>query len=245
MREMELEAKTRVRKHGQEADRTTGNLAWATFIHKTARPVNGEPDPHVHAHAFVLNTTWDQKEQAWKAGQFRDVKRDAPYFQSAFHARMAWRMRQLGYRIRRSGKNWDIVNIPRSMSGKFSRRTDQIEELARELDVQSDAEKSELGAKTRERKKSGLSMSELRTRWEQRLDDAEQQAITELPRSTDPVREIIPDRVDESASLAHATEHCFERHSVVPMKCCWPKLCDMVLATSVSKGCTGSWMKSM
>lgn len=45
MREMESEMKTRVRRKGQDTDRTTGNMVWAEFIHTTSRPVDGVPDP--------------------------------------------------------------------------------------------------------------------------------------------------------------------------------------------------------
>jgi len=218
MHEIEREAKTRVRRHGVDANRTTGNLVWAQFIHKSARPVNGEPDRHVHAHCFVMNTTWDQKEQAWKAGQFRDLKRDAPYFEAAFHARMAMKMRELGYDIRREGKTWDIDQIPKAMTMKFSRRTDQIEELARKDGITSDAAKDGLGAKSREKKQAGLSMTQLRTLWNQRLDAAERDVIAQVANVTTEPRTIQADAELESASLSHSSLHCFERHSVVPTK---------------------------
>src|SRR5260370_14455787 len=80
MREMEAEMKTRVRKKGADIDRTTGNMVWAEFIHTTSRPVGGIPDPQLHAHVFVFNTTWDGEEKRWKPGQFRELKRDPPYF---------------------------------------------------------------------------------------------------------------------------------------------------------------------
>ena len=44
--ELELETRTRVRTGGQDETRTTGNLAYALFVHATARPVGGIPDPH-------------------------------------------------------------------------------------------------------------------------------------------------------------------------------------------------------
>src|SRR6202021_4074483 len=74
MREMEAEMKTRVRKGMQDNDRTTGNMVWAEFIHTTSRPVDGLPDPHLHAHCFAFNTTWDEEERRWKAGQFAEIK---------------------------------------------------------------------------------------------------------------------------------------------------------------------------
>ena len=158
------------------------------------------------------------KEQAFKAGQFRDLKRDAPYFQAAFHARMALRMRGLGYEIRRDGKNWDIATIPKALCDKFSRRKEQIEEYARVNGVASEAEKADLGARTREKKESGLSMPELQELWNQRLTDDERQLFASHPKTSTPIVSVTPELANESASLSHATDHCLERHSVVPMK---------------------------
>src|ERR1700693_1039211 len=66
MREIEAEMKARVRLGGKDEDRVTGNMAWAEFIHTTSRPVDGLPDPQLHAHVFVFNTTWDEDERRWK-----------------------------------------------------------------------------------------------------------------------------------------------------------------------------------
>ena len=78
MREMEAEMKTRVRRAARMTDRTTGNMVWAEFIHTTSRPVDGLPDPQLHAHVFVFNTTWDEEERRWKAGQFRGTEAGCP-----------------------------------------------------------------------------------------------------------------------------------------------------------------------
>src|SRR6204780_2381633 len=89
MCEIEAEMKTRVRMGGKDEDRVTGNMVWAEFIHTTSRRVDGLPDPQLHAHVFAFNTTWDEEERRWKAGQFADIKRDTPYFQAAFRVRLA------------------------------------------------------------------------------------------------------------------------------------------------------------
>src|ERR1700730_8217754 len=62
MRGIESEMKTRVRKGRKDEDRLTGNMAWAEFIHTTSRPVDGIPDPQLHAHAFCFNSTFDHTE---------------------------------------------------------------------------------------------------------------------------------------------------------------------------------------
>ncbi len=64
-------------------------MVWAEFIRTASRPIDGIPDPQLHAHVFVINTTWDDEEGRWKAGKFRDLVRDAPFFQAAFRGRLA------------------------------------------------------------------------------------------------------------------------------------------------------------
>ena len=221
MHEIEHDAATRVRKHGGNINRTVGNLAWAKFVHKTARPVDGVPDPHLHAHCFVQNVVFDEKENSWKAGQFRDIKRDARYFEAAYHARLAANVKQLGYHIERRGKSWDVAQVPEPIAAMFSRRTKEIEakaaekekELAEENKTLSVKQKAELGAKSRKSKQTDLSMSDLRQVWRERLSDDDAASIgmpSQAPRSVE---------VDRSVqAMKHATEHCFERSSVIPKR---------------------------
>src|ERR1700722_15162873 len=91
MREIETEMKTRVRKKDEDHDRATGHMVWAEFIPTPSRPVDGVPDPQLHAHCFACNSTYDDEERRWKAGQFADIKRDGPYFEAAFRVRLAGR----------------------------------------------------------------------------------------------------------------------------------------------------------
>jgi conjugative relaxase-like TrwC/TraI family protein len=145
MREMEAEMKTRVRKHFQDVDRTTGNMTWAEFIHTTSRPVDGIPDPHLHAHVFAFNSTWDQEEQRWKAGQFRELKRDAPYFQAAFRVRLANRLQDIGFGVSRKRDDFEITGIQADVLKRFSRRTALIEKLAEEKGITDPESRSRWG----------------------------------------------------------------------------------------------------
>src|SRR5271166_4888220 len=111
MRDIESEMKTRVRRNGRDENRDTGNMVWAEFIHTTSRPVDGLPDPQLHAHVFAFNTTWDEQEDRWKAGQFRELKRDAPYFQAAFRARLANKLQDLGFGIERKRDDFELAGL--------------------------------------------------------------------------------------------------------------------------------------
>jgi len=119
MREVEAEVKTRVRKGGKNEDRVAGNLVWGEFIHQTARPINGVPDPHLHAHCFAFNVTFDEEENRWKAAQFGDVKRDASFFEAMFHSRISERLAKLGLAIERTRKGWEIAGLSKRRSTNF------------------------------------------------------------------------------------------------------------------------------
>ena len=112
MRDIEAEMKVRVRKKGRNEERVTGNLAYAEFVHFTSRPVDEVPDPQLHAHCFVFNATYDPEEAAWKAAQFRDLKRDAPFWQAAFRVRLANRLQAMGYAIERKRDDFELAGIP-------------------------------------------------------------------------------------------------------------------------------------
>src|SRR6185437_6341142 len=177
MREIEAEMKVRVRKKGKDDERTTGNFAYAEFVHFTSRPVDGVPDPQLHAHCFVFNATYDRDEGSWKAGQFRDLKRDAPYWQAAFRVRIANRLRELGYGIERKRDDFEIAGFSNSLLGKFSRRTEKIEDLARDRGINDPEEKAKLGALTRESKDKTLSKDDLVREWGERLTPAERKVL--------------------------------------------------------------------
>lgn len=213
MREMEAEMKTRVRRKGEDKNRTTGNMVWAEFIHTTSRPVNGVPDPQLHAHCFAFNTTWDQDEERWKAGQFRELKRDAPYFQAAFRVRLANRLQDLGFGVERKRDDFEIAGIPKDVLGRFSRRTAQIEKKAEELGITDPDRKAALGAETREHKNNELTTAELRQDWEGRMTATERHTLEGVYSRATPFAR--PER-GEKGAVDYAIEHGFTRDAVLP-----------------------------
>jgi len=214
MREIESEIKTRVRKQGANKNRTTGNMVWAEFVHFTARPVNGVPDPHLHAHCYAFNTTWDDEEKKWKAGQFRDLKADAPYFEAAFHARFSRQLAEMGYRIERTAKGWELAGVPQRVLDEFSKRTEQVEQKAKELGIMSAKGKDGLAALTRERKQKGLSKPELKELWNARVSAEERANIQNSLRN----EVSAAPKISEMKAMDFAMQHCYERASIVTDK---------------------------
>lgn len=218
MQEIEADMRTRVRTGGRQEERVTGNMVWAEFIHRTARPVGGIPDPHLHAHCFTFNATFDHDEARWKAGQFRCIKRDAPYYEAAFHARFAKNLEDSGYAVERTGKGWELAGVPRSAVDKFSRRTQEIEAYAKRLGIEDADAKSALGAKTRAKKHYGFTEAELKEVWTGRLTAHERDALAAASTGGRPSPTPI---VSAREAVDYALAHGFERESVVSQKRLW------------------------
>ncbi|QDT53877.1 Multifunctional conjugation protein TraI [Caulifigura coniformis] len=214
MDEIESEVAARVRKGGRDEDRTTGNAVWGEYVHLTSRPVDGVPDPQLHAHCFVMNATFDAEEKRWKAIQVGDLKADAPYFEARFQARMGSKLRELGLATERTKDGWEIEGITGETIRKFSRRTAEIEQKARDKGITDPKAKAELGAKTRNRKAKNMTLDQLREEWTSRLSPEEQDAISRVSIS------LGGERVREERELAreaviNAADHLFERSSTV------------------------------
>jgi conjugative relaxase-like TrwC/TraI family protein len=240
MADMEREMQTRVRSGRSQTDRTTGNLVWGEYTHFTARPVRGVPDPQLHAHCFVFNATFDDTEGRWKAGQFRDLKRDAPFFEAVFHANLARRLMDLGLPVDRTDTGWEVRGIDETTRTKFSRRTAQIEDKAKELGITDPELKSELGSKTREKKNTALGLPELEQHWRSRLSPEELHALESLQAKvgTAPV----PDDAEaRREAVERAIEHGFERRSVLDQR----RLQADALKRGVGAGSAGSILREL
>jgi conjugative relaxase-like TrwC/TraI family protein len=212
MKEAEADMQTRVRKGGEYADRPTGNMVWAEFDHTTSRPVDGQPpDMQLHRHVFVFNATWDEAEQRFKAGEFSYIKRDGEYFTASFYSRLASRLEGMGYVIdRKGGKEWEIAGVPHSAISTFSKRTEQVEDMARELGITDAERKAELGATTRSKKQKELTPAELRKAWRSQLTDEERDGLAAVYR-----RDVAAGRrVTPAQAVGYAIAHLSEKRSV-------------------------------
>ncbi len=211
MAEVEPDMQTRVRLGGKDADRTTGNMAWAAFHHSTSRPVKDQPpDMNEHTHLLCFNATFDADERRIKAGQFGELKRDGEYYSAVFDALYARELENLGFVIdRQGGKKWEVAGITPSMIDTFSKRKDEVEDAARRLNITDPALKAELGARTRSKKQKELTMTELREAWNAQLTDGERDALARVY-----AREIPKGReVTAAEAVEYAIAHLSEQQS--------------------------------
>jgi conjugative relaxase-like TrwC/TraI family protein len=216
MHEVEHDACVRDRKHGADGDRKSGNLVIAEFRHDTSRPVGANvPDPHLHAHYVVFNASFDPVEKKFKAVQFGELKRDGPYYQEIQINRFAYSMRELGYPLAASRNGfYRVEGLPTLVTKNFSKRSAQIEqEIARRGLAKGSKLAKDVTLKTRQHKIKGLSRDQLVREWKSAIDPKDWTALEKVRAGA--VAPLGKEGISHETAIKNATEHCFERRSVL------------------------------
>jgi conjugative relaxase-like TrwC/TraI family protein len=215
-RELETFAATRVRKHSNQRDRTTGNLVAAAFTHTSSRAL----DPLLHTHLTVFNATFDETEKRWKALQAGGMYDAIRYGTAVYRNELAKRVQQIGYRIRPAKHGFEIEGVSDAMLKRFSKRSQQRDAVVRELEQKLGRKLSNNAIalavhQSRAKKIKGISTSEVRDQQLAQLQPDELQALQKLTAMVQPVRQVR--RFEpENQALNYAVAHVFERKSVVP-----------------------------
>jgi conjugative relaxase-like TrwC/TraI family protein len=215
-RELETFAATRVRKAGNQRNRTTGNLIAAEFVHTSSRTL----DPQLHTHFTVFNATFDEREQCWKALQAGAMYDAIRYATAVYRNELARGVRQIGYRTTLANHGFDIEGVSDAVMRKFSKRAQEVNRIVSEMEQKlgrklSNNEVAYAVHQSRTKKLKGISTSEVRERQLAQLSGEDAQSLRSLIGSAQPAR-IAPAVECERESLAHAVAHVFERESVVP-----------------------------
>jgi len=180
MADIEKSMQTRTHLGLATKDAVTGNMVWASVTHDRSRPVNGIPSPHLHQHVYVFNTTWNERKQRFQAGQFGQIKKDAPYYEAIFHNKLAKHLEDKGFAITNENGKAELAGISREGIMAFSERTKQITAYCDEKNITDAKAKSEIGAKKRESKSNQRSEAEVAAHWKQQLPAHDRKVIDHL-----------------------------------------------------------------
>ncbi len=215
-RELETFAATRVRKLGNQRDRTTGNLVAAAFLHDSSR----ELDPQLHTHFTVFNATFDESERCWKALQAGGMYDAIRYGTAVYRNELAKRVQQIGYRIQPAKHGFEIEGVGDDVLKRFSKRAQQRDQAVLEMEQKlgrklSNDEISHVVHQSRVKKLKGISTAEVRERQMTQLQPNELLTLQKLVASAQRTEQ---PRIAglENETLNHAVAHLFERKSVVP-----------------------------
>ncbi len=186
-RELETFAATRVRKQGNQRDRTTGNLVAAQFVHTSSR----ELDPLLHTHCTVFNATFDDQERCWKALQARPMYDAIRYATAVYRNELAKRIQTIGYQTRPAKHGFEIESVSDDVLKRFSKRAQQRDEVVRVMEQKlgrklSNDEIAYAVHQSRAKKIKGISTAEVRERQVAQLQPDELQMLRQLSASAHP-----------------------------------------------------------
>lgn len=218
--EMERYAAVRERRgraHGTEEVRLTGNYVGALFFHDASR----ELDPQLHAHAVLVNATWDAERGEWFALQPAEMLRASPYLRQVLYRELASRLQVLGYEpYGMSDQGFSIRGVEH-LRERFSKRARQVQALADEFAEKkgrrpTKREVEVLVRESRAKKLLEFTTPEVRARQRAELDAEEIRRLDGLvhgARREGPRQHISHGQVQNV--LQAALRHAFERRSVV------------------------------
>ena len=230
MQEVEANMQTQAGQGKNKHYETTGNLVYASFEHDVTRPIEYEtekgkqfvPDPHLHTHCFVVNSTWNEKKGRYQAIEVGNIKKNAPYYEALYHNHLAQQMQKAGYEIERTKNSFEIKGISRETIDKYSNRTQEIEKTAREKGLDWAEDKSELGARTRHNKNKSVSEKQMDQDWSSRLTVQERFTIHSAKgakgAASGPAVEKKTDSLSPKMAIDQALQHFMERKSAATEK---------------------------
>ena len=237
LEQLQTFACTRVRKDGQCADRTTGNIVAAVFRHDTSRAL----DPHLHSHCIVFNATRDAVEGQWKALQNHDMLVAQKFIENVYYHELARSLRQFGYEIENHPRgDFQIKGVAKELCDLFSKRHREIDRKTGEL-LASEPEKADgniaairehIAHKERDRKIRDMGLPRLQALWDSQMT-SEQKASLRLLANHPPVVTSGADGLAERA-VSWAEEHLFERNSVVNEHELWRHALEQVRGQDMS-----------
>jgi conjugative relaxase-like TrwC/TraI family protein len=137
----------------------------ATWKHQTARQVNGQIDPHRHAHN-VYGHYQVAQDGTFKAVDFKRVFEDKLLIASQCQEILAKGVKDLGFELEEGKTGWQVKAISDEVRKEFSSRSEKIKS---EVGADASYEDRQKSANQKE-KKGDYQLDELKSQWKERLD---------------------------------------------------------------------------
>lgn len=191
----------------------SGGIAAAVFRHGESRAL----DPHLHSHAFVFNVTRSSSQSdRLFALESSNIFERTKYLTEVYRNALAREVRQLGYRIERCSNGFELAGMSLDLLERFSKRAWERDRAiaTREAELGRVLTHDEIAVLVREnRREKQYRLSPAQVRKVQ-LAQVSQQELAQLHalRTGTPA---VAETVGLATVIARATEHLFERQTVV------------------------------
>jgi conjugative relaxase-like TrwC/TraI family protein len=210
IKEIEAVTAVRIRKGGVEnQDRYTNKMVAAIVTHDASRAL----DPQLHTHICVMNISYDDVEQQWKAVQPEGYYQYQSFCREVCYNKLAERMTEAGYEIEEARKiGFHIKGFPSVLRDQFSKRHEEIERVAASMNVKSQDGLQKIAGSTRAEKIT-IEPEELRRQWREASGD-HLNVVKGVIAQADGIAKAHHVR-SASEAMDRAQAEVFERHSVI------------------------------
>ncbi|MBI4622645.1 MAG: relaxase domain-containing protein [Verrucomicrobia bacterium] len=193
----------------------SGQIAAAVFRHGESRAL----DPHLHSHAFVFNVVRENSSSRLLALESSNIFERARYLTEVYRNALAREVQKLGYAIERREHGFELAGISSNLLERFSKRAAERDRAiaVREAELGRELSRDEIAVvvrANRAKKQNELTPDEVRQRQFAQVSTEE---LRHLHALRDKPRPAAPERAVLSTAVARATEHVFERKTVVPV----------------------------
>jgi conjugative relaxase-like TrwC/TraI family protein len=117
---------------GEVVHEQAAGIIAARFRHHTSRLTDAQhargdvPDPQLHDHVVIANMAKRGGDGKWVAIDSRELFRVAAEGGAVYRAELAARLQQLGYRITREGRYFEVEGISAGLRETFSARSEEV-----------------------------------------------------------------------------------------------------------------------
>ncbi|MDI1335894.1 MAG: MobF family relaxase [Lacunisphaera sp.] len=192
----------------------SGEIAAAIFRHGESRAL----DPHLHSHVFIFNVTRSSsKSDRLLALESSNIFERTKYLTEVYRNVLAREVQQLGYEIERRSNGFELSGVSSDLLERFSKRAQERDRAIalREADLGRELTRDEIALlvrETRAEKQYELTPAEVRQGQLAQVTTSELEQLRALQVRG---RTGVPEAVSLPEAINRASEHLFERHTVV------------------------------
>jgi conjugative relaxase-like TrwC/TraI family protein len=193
----------------------SGAIVAAVFRHGESRAL----DPHLHSHAFIFNVTRSEsKGGRLLALESSNIFERTRYLTEVYRNALAREVRQLGYQIEPRPNGFELAGVSAELLERFSKRALERDQAiaTREAELGRELSRNEIAILVRENRPAKhyeLTPDQVRNGQLAQVNASELEQLRALKSG---VPGATSEAVNLPAAIARASEHLFERRTVVP-----------------------------
>jgi len=209
--------------NNERIHRQTDNMIVAKVEHSTSRPVNGAaPDPSLHTHALIMNMTYDNVDDKFKAISNEEIFKNQSLINDIYKSELAKNLKEKGYELNfKENGNFEIKGYTQDILDNFSKRHNQILETKEKLnnkDFKNLGKLDEIAQHTSKSEKIDINKQDLIKDWKEQHEKNNLKSINDLEKDIKNATINNTTKIDTKEAVSLAAQNLVEKEAVFDKK---------------------------